>query len=43
MSYLMIPMTMMSDYDIDDPFFDADDYEFMQDLVQPIDLNADAE
>ena len=35
--------TMMSDYDIDDPFFDVDDYEFMQDLVQPIDLNADAE
>ena len=43
MSYSMIPMTMMSDYDIDDPFFDVDDYEFMQDLVQPIDLNADAE
>ena len=36
-------MTMMSDYDIDDPLFDVDDYEFMQDLVQPIDLNADAE
>ena len=35
--------TMMSDYDIDDPFFDVDDYEFMQDLVQPIDLNADRE
>jgi hypothetical protein len=35
--------TMMSDYDIDDPFFDVDDYEFMQDLVQPIDLNADPE
>jgi len=33
----------MSDYDIDDPFFDVDDYEFMQDLVQPIDLNADRE
>jgi len=33
----------MSDYDIDDPFFDVDDYEFMQDLVQPIDLNGDPE
>ena len=43
MSYLKIPPTMMSDYDIDDPFFDVNDYEFQQDLVQPIDLNADAE
>ena len=40
---LSLIQTMMSDYDIDDSFFDVDDYEFQQDLVQPIDLNADAE
>lgn len=34
---------MMSDYDIDDPSFDLDDYEFMQDLALPLDLNADEE
>lgn len=36
----MIPMnstmtmteSMMSDYDIEDPWFDVDDYEYMQDL-----------
>ena len=39
----LMKTAVISDYDIDDPFFDVDDYEFMQDLVQPIDLNADRE
>ena len=36
MSYLKIPPTMTSDYDVDEPMFNVNNYEYKQDLVLPI-------